>query len=107
MKQSNKPVKHAELAKRCMDSADMMRRQSNNEFLRFWAEPEAIPLCYMLFAYHQNAMLCDSLNDADVIVEIYESEDGEPPHVMGAKDTVVFLALFKRDEGVMPWLISN
>lgn len=104
MKHSNNVIDHAELAKRCMNSADMLRAQSNNEFLKFWAEPEAIPLCYMLFAYHQNAMICENLADADVIIEIYESDDGEAPHVMGTKDTVVYLALFKKDEGSMPWL---
>lgn len=99
-------IDHAELAKRCMNSADMMRAQTNGNFLKFWAEPDAIPLCYMLFAYHQNAMICESIADADVIVEIYESEDGEPPHMMGVKDTVVYLALFKHDEGIMPWLLN-
>lgn len=104
MKSSINVIPHAELAKRCMSSADLMLAQTNRAFLKFWAEPEAIPLCYMLFAYHQNAMICESMSEADVIIEIYESDDGNPPHVMGSKDTVVFLALFKKDEGIMPWL---
>lgn len=100
-------IKHSELAGRCMRAADKMRIQTEFNFLKFWAEPEAIPLCYMLFAYHQNAMICESLADADVVVEIYESEDGEPPHIMGTKDSVVYLALFKENEGIMPWLVNN
>lgn len=98
-----KVVSHEEVAGRCMHSADMMLRQTNRAFLRFYAEPKAIPLCYMLFAYHQNAMITSDLSQADVVVEIYEKE--EVPHIMGTKDSVVYLALFKDDEGVMPWVI--
>ena len=98
-----KVVSHEEIAGRCMHSADMMLKQTNRAFLKFYAEPKAIPLCYMLFAYHQNAMITSDISQADVVVEIYEQE--KVPHFMGTKDSVVYLALFKDDEGVMPWLI--
>ncbi len=48
-----KQVPHDEIAKRCMTTADMILKQTNGAFLMLYAEPEAIPLCYMLFAYHQ------------------------------------------------------
>jgi len=97
-----KKVPHEEVALRCMTSADMMLKQTKGAFLKLWSEPDAIPLCYMLFAYHQNAMLVEDLSSADVIIEIYEQE--EAPHLMGTKDDVVYLALFKEEEGIMPWL---
>ena len=92
---------HEEVAGRCMTTADMLLRQTKGAFLKLYAEPEAIPLCYMLFAYHQNCMLVQELSEADVIVEIYEQP--EAPHIMGTKDDAVYLALFKDDEGNMPW----
>lgn len=99
-----KKISHADLAKRCMTSADMMAKQTNRAFLRFWAKPDAIPLCYMLFAYYtDNAMVVENIGDADVIVEIYEQD--EAPHYLGTKDDVVYLALFKPDDGLMPWLV--
>ena len=48
--------------------------------------------------------IIDDLSNADVIVEIYEQD--EAPHIMGTKDDVVYLALFKEDEGNMPWVLS-
>lgn len=100
-----KIVSHEEIAGRCMTTADMIAQQTKGEFLRLYAEPEAIPLCYMLFAYHQNCMIVSDMFAADVYVELYERE--EAPHIMGTKDDVVYLALFKKDEGLMPWMVSN
>jgi len=87
-----------------MTSADLILKQTGGQFLKVYAEPNAIPLCYMLFAYHQNMQIIDDLSNADVIVEIYEQD--EAPHIMGTKDDVVYLALFKEDEGNMPWVLS-
>jgi len=98
-----KQVPHDEIAKRCMTTADMILKQTNGAFLMLYAEPEAIPLCYMLFAYHQNMQVIDDLGRADIIVEIYEQD--EAPHILGTKDEVVYLALFKEEEGEMPWLV--
>lgn len=100
-------IDQTELFSRCMKAADRLLIDSNRAFLKVWAEPESWPLCYVLFAYHQNMMMCESMTDADLIIETYESEDGEPPHIMGTKDTVVYLALFKKDEGTMPWLVKD
>ena len=96
-----KHVTHEEIAGRCMTTADMIARQTKGEFLRLYAEPDAIPLCYMLFAYHQNMMVVSDMSKADIYVEVYEHD--EAPHIMGTKDDVVYLALFKEDEGHMPW----
>lgn len=103
MVNGTKRVTHEEVAGRCMTTADMIAHQTKGEFLKLYAEPDAIPLCYMLFAYHQNMMIVDDLGVADIIVEVYERP--EAPHVLGTKDDVVYLALFKDDEGVMPWMI--
>lgn len=97
-----KTVSQEEIAGRCMTSADMLLRQTNGAFLKLWAKPEAQLLCWALFAYHQNCMIVNDLSEADVVVEIYEQP--EAPHIMGTKDDVVYLALFKDDEGKMPWL---
>jgi len=103
MVNGEKYITHEEIAGRCMTTADMIARQTKGAFLKLYAEPEAIPMCYMLFAYHQNCMIVNDMNEADVIVECYEQD--EAPHIMGTKDSVVYLALFKPDEGVMPWLV--
>ncbi len=94
-------VSHEEIAGRCMTSADMLTKQLKGDFLRLYGKPEAIPLCYMLFAYHQNCMIVNDMTIADVIVEVYESKEEVP--VMGTKPTVRYIALFKEDEGLMPW----
>ena len=96
-----KHITHEEIAGRCMTTADMLLRQTKGAFLKLWAKPDAIPLCYMLFAYHQNCMITNDMSEADVVVEIYEQE--KSPHIMGTKDDVVYLALFKSGEGVVPW----
>ncbi len=48
-----------------------------------------------------NMQVIDDLSRADIIVEIYEQD--EAPHILGTKDEVVYLALFKEEEGEMPW----
>jgi len=104
MVNGEKHVSHEEVAGRCMTTADMVMKQTKGNFLRLYAEPAAIPLCYMLFAYHQNCMIVSDMSVADVYVEIYEQQ--EAPHVLGTKDDVVYLALFKPDEGLMPWMVE-
>ena len=95
-------ITHEEIAGRCMTSADMMLKQTNGDFLRLWAEPDAIPLCYMIFAYHQNCMIVSDMTMADVIVECYEKDDNVP--FIGAKKNARYVALFRTDEGLMPWM---
>ncbi len=90
------------LAYRCMTAADLMLKKTNGAFIKMYAEPVAVPLVYMLFAYHQNMMVTNDISSVDVIVEIYEQD--EPPHIMGSKDKVSYLGLFKEEEGIMPWL---
>lgn len=97
-----KVVSHEGLAYRCMTAADMILKDTSGAFLKLYAEPVAVPLVYMLFAYHQNMMVTSDLSSADIIVEIYEQD--KPPHIMGSKDGVRYLGLFKEDEGMMPWL---
>lgn len=99
-----KRVTHEEIAGRCLTTADMLARQTQGEFLRLYAESDAIPLCYMLFAYHQNCMVIDDITEADVIVEVYEKD--EVSHILGTKENVQFVALFKDDEGIMPWALN-
>lgn len=96
-------ISHEEVAGRCMTSADMMLKQTKGGFLRLYAEPESIPLCYMIFAYHQNCMIVSDVTIADVIVECYEPDEEVP--ILGTKPDVRYVALFKQNEGLLPWLV--
>ena len=91
-----------DMFRRIMVMADMVTARTKGEFVKIWAKPESLPICYLFFAYHQNCMVVSSYPEADIIFETYEED--EDPHYIGSKDSVVYLAPFKTDEGPMPWV---
>jgi len=101
-KQQRLPILHNELFSRCMIAADRITQDTKGMFFTIWADPEALPMAYIFQGYHGNSMIVERVEEADLIIENYEKN--EKPKVENSKPTVAFLALFKPDEGVMPWL---
>lgn len=93
-----RPLTIEDVFARVRNAAYKIHDQSAGHFIKIWIEPDDMLYAAIFFAYHDNCMIVPSHLDADVILVKREQE--QPPHMMGLKDGMVFVPLFKPDENL-------